>query len=264
MSVINTLRERIELYEEPTKLKLMKKLPVITVVNGRSFKKATSLLTKPFDPAFMEIMCGTMIKLAQEIDGTVLGYLFNDEVIVVSRNDQTNDTEAYYDNKVQKIVSATSSIATLELNRLAKQNDVSLFGDPIFTAKTFVVPNITEVINLLIHFQQRAFHTALWNASFYELLKKYDIETVKKMLLNRSAEEKAEILYAERDISFNSYPLPFRRGVLTYRKPQRVASSDEGEIFKNKLHIDMEIPLFTKEHEFLGDIFSGRGIIRAK
>lgn len=263
MSVINTLRERIELYEEPTKLKLMRRLPVITVVNGRSFKKATSLLQKPFAPEFMELMCGTMVKLATEIDGTTIGYSFNDEIIIISRNDQSNDTEAYYNNKVQKIVSAAASIATLELNRLARQNDVQLFGDPIFTAKTFVVPNIPEAINLLIHAQQRAFHNALHNASFYELLKKHDIETVQKTLENRSAQEKAEILFNETNTDFNNYPLPFRRGVATYRQPQLVAS-DLGEAIKYKLIINMEIPLFTKEHEFLGDIFSGRGIIRAK
>src|SRR5271170_4068863 len=105
----------------------------------------------------MELMCGTMIKLAQEIDGAVFLYSFNDEIIVISRNDQNNDTGAWYDNNVQKIVSVAASIATLEFNRLAGINDVQLFGAPVFLAKTFVVPNIVEAINVLVAKQQQCF-----------------------------------------------------------------------------------------------------------
>lgn len=264
MSVINTLRERIELYEEPTNLKLIRKLPVITILNGRSFKKTTSLLPKPFSTEFMELMCGTMIKLAQEVDGTVFSYSFNDEIVIISRNDQSNDTGAWYDNNVQKIVSVSASIATLEFNRLARINDVQLFGDPVFYAKTFVVANIVEAINVLVAKQQQAFHSALHMACYYELLKKHNHETVRQALIDKTATAKAELLFEECNTDFNNYPLPFRRGIATYRVPTLVAS-DMGEKFKDKLILDMEIPLFTKEHEFLGNIFkSGRDIFRAK
>jgi len=205
-----------------------------------------------------------MIKLAQEIDGAVFLYSFNDEIIVISRNDQNNDTGAWYDNNVQKIVSVAASIATLEFNRLAGINDVQLFGAPVFLAKTFVVPNIVEAINVLVAKQQQCFHSALHNATFYELLKKHDSETVRQTLTEKTSAAKAEILFDECNIEFDTYPLPFRRGIATYRVPKLVAS-ESGEEIKNKLIIDMEIPLFTKEHDFLGNIFrNGRDLIRAK
>jgi len=261
---INTLRERIEEYEDSTRLKLTRKLPVITVLNGRSFKKITSLIPKPFAPEFMEIMCATMIKLSQEMDGSIFAYSFNDEIVIISRNDQNIETGAWYDNNIQKIVSASAAIATLEFNRIARINEVQLFGDPVFTAKTFIVPNAMEAINLLIAKQQQAFHSALHMACFYELLKKHDIDTVRQTLTEKSATAKAEILFEECNIDFNNYPLPFKRGIACYRVPKLVAS-EEGESIKNKLIIDMEIPLFTKDHEFLGNIFkSGRDIIRFK
>lgn len=262
MSVINTLRERVESYEELTDDRMMKKLPIIIILNGRSFKKATSLLTKPFSTQFMELMCATMIKLCQEIDGTTFAYSFNDEIVLVSRNDQNPDTAAWYDNRIQKIVSAASSIATLEFNRIAKINDVQLFGDPVFTAQTFAVPNITEAINVLVAKQQQAFHVALSMACFYELLKrKHDPETIKQTLMEKTATAKAELLFEECGIEFNNYPLPFKRGMACYRVPKVVA----GEEIKNKLMIDMEIPLFTKDHDFLGNIFRfGRDIFRVK
>lgn len=265
MTVINTLRERIESYEEEADKKLLKKVPVVLIINGRSFKKITSLLVKPFSTEFMELMCATMIKLSHEIDGTTFSYTFNDEIVIVSRNDKNLETGAWYDNRIQKMVSAASSIATLEFNRMAGINKVQLFGDPVFTTKAFVVPNITEAINLLISKQQQAFHAALHLACFYELLKKkHDPDTVRQTLAEKSASGKIEILFEECNIDFNNYPLPFKRGVAAYRVPKVVQTAD-GEELKNKLIVDMELPLFVKEHNFLGTIFNtGHDIIRAK
>lgn len=260
MSVINTLRERVDSYEEPTNLKLIRKLPVITILNGRSFKKITSLLPKPFASEFMELMCATMVKLSQEMDGTIFSYSFNDEIVIISRNDQSIETGAWYDNNVQKIVSASASIATLEFNRIARLNDVQLFGDPVFIAKTFIVPNAMEAINTLISKQQQAFHSALHMTCFYELLKKHDIDTVRQTLMEKTAAAKAEILSEECGVEFNALSLPFRRGMAVYRIPTLV----DGDEVRNKLMVDLEIPLFTKNHDFLGNIFkSGRDIFRA-
>lgn len=263
MSVINTLRERIDSFEELTNLKLLNKLPVIISLNGRSFKKVTSLLNKPFDSKFMDLMCGTMIKLSQEIDGTVFSYCYNDEIIIISRNDQTIDTEPYYGNSIQKIVSASAAIATFEFNRLAKINNVQLFGDPIFISKVFAVPTITEAINTLIMKQQNCFHSALSMACFYELLKKYDLYTVKQTLLGKSTStSKAEILFEACNIDFNSYPLTFKRGVSCYRAPKIINMGGDEKI-KNSLIIDTEIPIFTKDQDFLRSIFrDGRDIFR--
>jgi tRNA(His) 5'-end guanylyltransferase len=256
MAAIHTLRERIEEYDLNSDYYLMRRVPVIIVLNGRSFKKITSLLTKPFSTEFMELMCGVVIKLMQEIDGSIFGYSFNDEIILVIRNDMNHNTEAYFDNRIQKIVSAAASIATLELNRLARSNNIELFGDPTFTAKTFTTPNITEAINTLIYFQQIAFHTAITNATFYELLKTHDIDSVRQTILEKSAQEKAEILFNECGIVFEkNYPLAFRRGVAVYRKEKKI-TFDGVEQIKKKLTIDVELPIFPKSQEFLGSIFN--------
>jgi len=264
MTALNTLRERVESFSDLADTKLMPKLPVIVMLNGRSFKKTTSLLQKPFCPIFAEAMCAVMIKLAQEIDGTTFVYSFNDEIVLVARNDQTVETGAWYNNRIQKIVSIAASIATYEFNRIAKINGMQIFADPIFSAQTFVTPNVTEAINVLIAKQQQAFHNALSMACFYELIKKHTPEVVQQTLAEKSPQAKAEILFEECNIDFNSFPLPFRRGFACYRVP-RVISTAEGEEIRNKLTIDMDIPLFTKNHEFLGNIFrAGRDIFRVR
>ncbi len=262
MSVINTLRERIESYDELTDIKLLRRVPVVIILNGRSFKKITSLLQKPFAPEFMELMCGTMIKLSQEIDGTIFSYTYNDSIVIIARNDQNYNTDAWFDNRVQKIVSASAAIATLEFNRLAKTNNIQLFGDPIFIARTFVVPNITEALNTLMAFQQSCYGSALGLTCFYELLKKYDIETVQQTIANRSPQEKIELLFSECGIDFNMLPLTFIRGVACYRAA-KVINIGGDEKIKNKLIVDLKLPLFSKDREFLESIFrQGRDIIR--
>jgi tRNA(His) guanylyltransferase len=260
--VISTLRERISDYEDISDIKLLKKLPVIIVCNGRSFRKLTSPLQKPFSKQFLELMCGIMLKLCQEIDGTVFGYTFNDEIVIVSRNDSSLDTEAWYDNRIQKIVSAASAIATLECLRLSKSKEIHFFGDPIFITKTFVVPNITEAINTLVLKQQAAFQIALYNTCFYELIKRYSVGVVNQTLADKSTQSKLEILSDECNIDFNIIGLPFRQGVATYRAP-KVINTDGDDKIRNKLIIDTDLPLFAKDQNFLSNILNfGKGIVK--
>jgi|ERR1017187_2184782 tRNA(His) 5'-end guanylyltransferase len=258
-----SLRDRIISYEQNTDFRIMKKVPVVIVINGRSFRKVSSLLEKPCSMTMIETFAGVCIKLMQEIDGAMFAYSFNDEIVVITRNDQTVDTNAWFDNKVQKICSATASITTSEFNRLAKLSDLQVIGDPTFTSSVFAVPNITEAINVLISKQNEAIYTAVSMACLYELGKKYDLSTIKQTLSEKSASQKLDILSKQCDINFDDYPAAFKRGSAVYRI-QKVIESDEGfEKIKNKLSVDMDLPNFSREPEFLeGIITFGRDIFR--
>jgi tRNA(His) 5'-end guanylyltransferase len=259
---MSSLGDRIRTYEEVSDIKLINAIPKIIIINGRNFKKTTSLLEKPFSEHFLELICGTMIKLASEIEGTILVYSFSDKIILAINNNVFEDQ--WYNGSIQKTASASAAIATYEFNRLATEKQIKLFGDPIFTSQVFNVPNITELCNSFVAFQQQAFHSTLTIAAFYELLKKYDLKVVQKMIVNKSASEKIEILMDKCNINYDSYPLPFKRGIASYRVP-RVVQTADGEELKNKLIVDMELPLFVKEHDFLGRIFrTGHDLIRAK
>ena len=256
------VHDRISHYEEIADTKLLPKVPVIIRLDGRSFFKATSKLEKPFCASFMEAMSITLLKICKEVSGCIFGYTFHDEILIISKNDQTIDTNPWYNNSIQKIISVTSSLASLELNKNAKDLNISFVGDAVFTGTVFVVPP-TEDINTLVSKQQQAFYTAVSMASFYELHKKYDTETVREILVGRSVDEKLELLEQECEIDFNSYPAPFRRGVACYKAP-KLFSTTEGNVLKDKWIIDTNIPIFTKDHSFLGNIFhSGRDVFRA-
>jgi tRNA(His) 5'-end guanylyltransferase len=255
-----SLTDRINSYQDLSDYQLMKRLPIVIVLNGRSFSKLSSLVDKPFSPDFMELMIASMVKLCQEVDGVVFAFTFNDQIIVALRNDQTSTTEAWYNNKIQAMVSVSSSLATLEFNKVKDTKDIKLLGDAVFTAKAFVVPSIMELTNTIIHMQQSCFHTALSQACFYELLKRHPADTVKQMLAGKTPKEKSEILYEECKVDFNSYPLPFKRGVGAYRSPKFNPKSKE---IKHKLIINDELPLFSHEKDWLFSIFkSGADILR--
>jgi tRNA(His) 5'-end guanylyltransferase len=258
MSKIHSLSERIREYESCYQQSIISKIPLVITINGRNFQKTTALLDKPSSIDFLDAMGHIMITIMSEISGSIFAYSFNDEIIIILKN----DTMPWCDNITSKIVSITSSIASLEFLKFSKDKNLSLVGDPIFTSKVFAVPNFIEAINLLILKQQYAFHAILNNVAFYELIKKYDAETVQHTLNGKSSQEKAEILMEETGIDIDNIGLPFRRGIAAYRAP-KIITTAKGEEIRSKLMLDTELPVFAQDKEFLFQIFkAGKDILR--
>jgi len=255
----NKLKDRIESYRDSTDYKLVNRLPLIICINGRGFSKFTSLLDKPYCPKLAEGLSAVMLKLCTEVDGALFAYLHNDEIILIARNDQSLETEPWYDNHIQKICSVTSSIATLRFKNYLDTIDLNYVGEPIFTSQVFAVPNIMEAINAIVYKQQQNFHTSIQFACFYEFLRKYDKNAIKDMLHGLSVDEKIDLLYQDCEVDFHQYPHIFRRGAACYKVPKVVDSG----MMKNKWIINTELPIFTKDQSFLSNIFkNGADIFR--
>jgi tRNA(His) 5'-end guanylyltransferase len=254
-----SLKDRIDSYSESSNTRLLPKVPLIINVNGRSFSKNTSLLDKPFCPKFAECMFSTMLKLCSDIDGAVFAYQHNDEITLAIRNDQSIDTSPWYDNKIQKICSAVSAIATMHFNTCSNAIDLNLLGEPIFITQVFAVPNIAEATNALVFKQQQNFQTSIQFACFYELLKKnYDKNAIKEMLSGLSIDEKVDLLRQECNIDFNDYSASYKRGSACYKIPKVVNGT-----MKNKWFVNHDLPIFTKDQSFLSNIFkNGADIFR--
>jgi tRNA(His) guanylyltransferase len=250
----NINKERISSFEENTNYKLLTRLPLVITINGRSFSKLTSLLDKPFSNEFAECMYSTMSKLVQEIDGSFFGFASNDEITIISRNDQHADTTPWYDNNIQKIVSVVSSIATYNFNNAAASIEMNVLGDTIFTTNVFAAPSINEVANIAILKQQQAIFKSINFACLYELINKYDRDTIKDMLVGMTFDDKIDLLQEECGTNYNNYPLSFRRGVACYRAP-KITQYKEQEVIKSKWLLDMEIPIFSKDEAFIASIF---------
>ena len=252
------LKDRVDDYQAAYDYKITGRLPLIICVNGRGFAKVTQLLDKPYCPKFAECMLSTMARLCADVEGVIFAYQHNDEIVLVTRNDQSPDTHPWFDNRLQKICSVTSAIATMHFNECAITVGLNMTGDPIFTSQVFAVPSIGEATNTLIYKQQQNFHTSIQSACLYNLLNKYDKNAIKEMLTGLNIDEKIDLLLQECNIRYNEYPLAFRRGVAAYKVPKVVDG-----VMKNKWYLNNEPPIFTKDQSFLSNIFkNGADIFR--
>lgn len=244
------LKDRIENYRQIVDSRIMPKVPIVICINGRNFAKTTQLLDKPFCKDFYECILATMLKLCSNIEGSIFAYQHNDEIVIITKNDQNIDTDPWCDNKIQKICSITSAAATLYFNEAISSLQLNTSGDSLFTSQIFGVPNQSEAINTIIYHQQQNFHTSIQSACLYNLLNKYDKNTIKDMLNGLNIDEKIGLLLQECDINFNDYPLSFKRGAAVYKTQQIVDDN-----LKNKWIINDALPIFTKDQSFLTNIF---------
>jgi tRNA(His) 5'-end guanylyltransferase len=255
------LSHQIDSFIERTNYKLLNKLPIVITVNGRGFSKLSALLEKPYSDKLAECFYSVLIKLVQEIDGAVFGYTFNDEIIIISRNDQNDGTVPWYDNNIQKIVSVVSSLATLQFNNCALALDLNLMGEAVFYTNVYAVPTVSDAINVILHKQQQSLSNSIYHACLYELLNKFDKNHIKEILAGTTIDDKINLLQQECGIDYHDYPAAFRRGAACYRSPKVVKF--EGEtLIKNKWTLNDDLPIFTKDHVFFEIIRNGIDVVR--
>jgi len=247
---MSKLKDRILSYEESSSYKILPKLPLIISVNGRNFSSITNLLDKPFDTGMYDCLASTMKRLCVEIEGAVFGYLYNDNIIIISRNDQNIATTPWYNNNIQKLTSVISSISTFHFNKCADHIGLQTSGDPLFYTKVFPVPSVIEAINTIIYYQQLNFTISIHFSCYYELIKKYNKSQIKNMLVNLSQTERIELLKKECNVDFKDYSSSFRRGSACFKD----YSGDQNE--KSNWIIVNDLPIFTQEQSFLKDILN--------
>ncbi len=159
------LEVRMKSYEEATRSILTPRTPVIVRVDGKAFSKYTSTLNKPFDQNFISVMEAVAIALCTEIQGAQLAYVQSDEVSVLLHGYKKFDSQPWFGNQIQKIVSTSAAIAaatfTAKSWRLFSSGNVhesSAFDDirpAYFDARAFALPE-SEVANYFIWRQQDA------------------------------------------------------------------------------------------------------------
>ena len=106
------LGDRMKQYEQVTQVRLIRRMPVILRLDGKSFHRFTRGFEKPFDPVMLTAMQNTMQELCNCVEGCVLGYTQSDEISLVLCDYQQLDTEAWFGNKLQKLCRISASICT--------------------------------------------------------------------------------------------------------------------------------------------------------
>lgn len=72
-----------EYYENISKTKLTRRIPVAIRIDGKAFHSFTHNFHRPFDGVLMESMRQTMQYLCENIQGCVFGYCQSDEITLI-------------------------------------------------------------------------------------------------------------------------------------------------------------------------------------
>jgi len=262
---MQSLSERQEYYKIPHDYEIMKRLPIIIHVDGRNFSKLTKNLSKPYSNHLSKVMSDALLYTITEVQGSVFGFTFADEISIIIRNDQNFETEPWLNNKIQQIASTVSSIFTLGFYKLAFALDLEseLVGDPIFKSHVWAVPNLSEASNYIIYRQQECYKNALRLAAIHEMSKKVGQKKAFELIQGKTVEEKIELLLKFTGINFHEYyPSYFYNGMAAYRTPILVDNANE-TFARNKWIINSEIPYFAENKDFLFNILlNGKDVVR--
>lgn len=262
-------------YEQIPKTKLMRRTPVAIRIDGKAFHTFTKGFQKPFDEILIKSMQVTMKYLCENIQGCVLGYHQSDEITLILVDYKNLNSDAWFDYEVQKMCSIAASMATMAFNKFFAEeiwNEDSSWRcsmtpqsveiqkkhqeymnrlrtaatkGAMFDARVFNIPK-EEVMNLLYWRQLDATRNSIQmvgQANFSH-----------NQLHGKNCSNIQDMLMLEKGINWNDYPTHLKRGSCCIKKPFAINEETEQETIRNKWVIDTEIPIFTKDKDYINSL----------
>lgn len=244
------LEDRMKAYEQATRTVLPRRLPIIVRVDGKGFSNYTKLLPgKPFDRNFISVMESTAIALCQEIQGAQIAFVQSDEISVLVHGYKKFESEPWFGNQVQKMVSVAAGVASAtftakswrmwsklavrEADKLPSLDDIE---PACFDARAFVMPE-ADVANYFLWRQRDGLRNSIQmfarsHFSHSELHKK-------------STSEMVEMCKAK---GHDWYALPpsQRNGRAVYRESKLVDGS-----WRSHFITDTNVPLFVDNKQYI-------------
>jgi len=236
-------------YEQAYKTYLPWRMPVIIRIDGKNFHSYTKRIgaKTPFDETFMKHMQWLASELCKEIATTVFAYGQSDEISLLLQPYKKLDSEPYFRNEVQKIVSVAAGTASAIFSRFY---DVpAIESNPaVFDARCFVLPE-AEVVNYFIWRQQ----DATTNSISMVAQSKFS----HKELHGKNGKQMQEMMFQKDGTNWDKLPIYKKRGYAVYKKvgPYEGVEGDKKILYSWAVHpewmIDTKIPIFSKRRSFI-------------
>lgn len=258
----DSLGDRMKEYENISRIYLTKKSPVIIRIDGKAFHTFTRGLKKPFDPLFMEVMQIAAQKLCAAISGCKLAYIQSDEISLLLTDYDTTDTQPWFDNNLQKLVSVSASIATLAFNKAFEQCADRVFDaysdmwnisesetkyrdclityvskGAMFDARAFILPK-EEVCNYFIWRQQDATRNSILSVA-------QSVFSAKEMQ-GKKCNILQDMLFTQKGINWNDCTTTEKRGSCVIK-----TVVNQNGVDRQKWIIDNNIPIFTADKNYI-------------
>ncbi len=233
LSINDRMREQ---YEHRFRYMLPRRTYTIIRLDGKAFGTYTSKLAKPFDQTFIDHMELTAQYACKQMQGCKFAFTHSDEMSFLLTDFDTHETEAWFDNNLQKMCSVACSIVSSAFNKL-RNNSVSE-GLAFFDARVFQIPDRNEVENYFIARQQdctrNSVHMLASSVFSHNELKG---KNGKQMMVMMESKCKYWDKLDPRE----------KRGTIILKDEQIVSERD-------RWYIDHKTPIFTQERKYLSDL----------
>ena len=264
-----TLGDRMKgAYENKYRLYLPERIPVIIRLDGKAFHTFCRGLKKPFDDLFISVMQDTMLDLCKNISGCKLGYVQSDEISLLLVQTK-EESQPWFDNNIQKIVSVSASMATLYFNKNFEKRVFELMENyakdksdyteeelkyidkldskiytAMFDSRVFVLPK-EEVNNYFIWRQQDSTRNSIQSVG--------QANFSQRELNGKSCNDIQDMLMTQKSINWNDYATTLKRGSCCIKKTIQDPDVDikDGAYPVTKWVIDNEIPIFTQDRNYV-------------
>lgn len=240
-----TLGDRMKAYEAVSKTKLMNRTPVIIRLDGKAFHTWTKKLhlvdannqPDPFDADMHKMMTYTALHVMNHVQNAVMAYTQSDEISILLNDWKKLNTDQWFGNAVQKMVSISASAATASFNYMATgKGYVDWQGDlAMFDSRVFNIPK-EEVANYFIWRQQDATRNSI------NMLGQHYFSH--KELQGKNVSQVQDMLMLEHQVNWNDLDTWKKRGTCIVNSPNEFDS-------RAPLYADEDIPIFTKDREYI-------------
>lgn len=250
----DSLGDRMKSFEDCYRTQLPIRMPVIIRIDGKAFHSYTAKCRKPVDMGLIDCMNDAAIALCESVQGCQLGYVQSDEISLLITNYQEFNTQSWFDNNIQKMVSVSASVASVTFTT----NSYKIWGftgvrDPLpilkpayFDSRAFVLPK-EEVTNYFLWRQQDATRNSvqMLARSLYS----------HKQLNNKNNSELQELCF-QKGFNWNDCPTFQKRGrcIVKTKTMKEGVNPKTGEVFmaeRSEWTIDNEIPIFSQNRAYI-------------
>ena len=158
----DSLGDRQKGYEKAFNYILPRRMPVILRIDGVCFHSLTKGMERPFDSRLIDTMNYTALELCRQIQGAKLAYIQSDEISILIHNYTTLNSQPWFGNEIQKMVSVSAGIASASFNyarfkqwfldvREGKGGTFHLDSIPLatFDSRVFILPE-ADVTNYFL------------------------------------------------------------------------------------------------------------------
>lgn len=258
MTQKDSLGDRMKRHEKVTQSDLMCRTPVIIRIDGKAFHTFAKRVARsdptygatPFSEAMHNCMVYTTEHLVRNIQGCVLGYTQSDEISLLLRDWDELETQTWFGNNLQKMVSVSASLASAafnfyfhhEANVIPREPNLEKFGITVgvditqadfatFDSRAYNLPK-EEVVNYFIWRQQDASRNSVQMLGHHLFSQ--------KQMHAKTNVQVQDMLMLEKGVNWNNMPTWAKRGTC-------VENAKHGE----GVAINNEIPIFTQDRGYV-------------